>query len=198
MEPAIHSYLGDNLETIPSAYCDRFHFIEDSEFDLPLLCYQGVVIFPGETLPLRVPKTLWSDIMKLISSGNTDSLMTKIPQNYFGIVYKNYRTYSRSSSRSNASHIGGFCNIGTLVKVRAKYHNNNNNIDSNVTVGNDDIPVMLEGISRFEIINVYHSMGVTIGTVRVLNEFIGQKRKRKYQVDPFLDWVRESFFSIFI
>lgn len=50
MEPSAHAYLGEDLEDLRS----KEVLIEGECYDLMIVCLSDVVLYPGETLPLRI------------------------------------------------------------------------------------------------------------------------------------------------
>ena len=96
LEPASHSYLGKNLETIKHTLNESLSQLNSqNECDIPLLTYPGVIIFPRETIPLRLPKQLWTDLHSLSNQQGHFQGNDTLPYNYFGLVNKRHH-YNRN------------------------------------------------------------------------------------------------------
>ena len=161
---------------------------DQSECDIPLLYYPGVIIFPQETIPLRIPKQLWSDLHTLSRQQGHYQGNDKLPYNYFGLVNKRHHL-SRNDHVSMADR--KFSKIGTIIRVRSRFINNDEMTDNesspNHSLRTNDVSVTAEGVSRFELKSTYHINGVTMGSIEILPEPIGQLKR--LQVNPFPNWV---------
>ncbi|CAN0398628.1 unnamed protein product, partial [Ectocarpus fasciculatus] len=59
--PATHAYLGE--ATTGSSSLTRKDLEEGSTVEIPILALPGVVLFPGESLPLRLHNPAYADLV---------------------------------------------------------------------------------------------------------------------------------------
>nr|XP_015930169.1 protein cereblon isoform X2 [Parasteatoda tepidariorum] len=139
--PALHSYLGTDLEELSG----RTVLDDDSCQTIPLLALPGVVLIPGQTLPLQLfnPSTI-EMMIHVINSDRT-----------FGLIN------SRFSGRTYSSVLAG---VGTTAEIRS-YR------DEEGSYGRTGLRIKAEGRQRFEVLDSRRqSDGVIIGKVRILPE----------------------------
>lgn len=97
-QAAAHSYLGQDLLDVVNPL-GREVLRAGSEIDLLLIPLWRVVLFPGETLPLRLQQAWMADGVRQVLSGHS-------PVNHIGIAY------ARNISQD-------FSGIGTIIEVRS-------------------------------------------------------------------------------
>ncbi|XP_054717649.1 protein cereblon-like isoform X2 [Uloborus diversus] len=139
--PALHSYLGSDLEELSG----RTVLDDDSCQTIPLLTLPGVVLIPGQTLPLQ------------LFNPATVSMLVHI--------IKNDRTFGMINSRFSGRTFNNVLDpIGTTAEVRS-YREGDELHGINV------LRVKAEGRQRFEVLETRRQAdGMIIGKVRILPE----------------------------
>ncbi|XP_035215361.1 protein cereblon-like isoform X2 [Stegodyphus dumicola] len=147
--PALHSYLGNDLEELSG----RTVLDDDSCQTIPLLTLPGVVLIPGQILPLQLfnPATV-SMMVQIINNDRT-----------FGMIN------SRFSGRAFSNVLDP---IGTTAEIRSFR-------EEEESYGGSVLRIKAEGRQRFEVIETRRqSDGMIIGKVRILPElFLGDPGK---------------------
>jgi ATP-dependent Lon protease len=155
-EPSAHSYLGNPLHESYS----RNILLPNCVYDILLLPLPDVIIFPGETVPLRIQNREF--ILRL---GNS--------------IRSSERRSRSSGEGSIACHIGIIRHIrvhggssvektGTTVEIRSTHNN--------TTVNDEELIVTAKGRHRFEILKVKRNNNLTTGEailtaqVRILDD----------------------------
>ncbi|GIY37542.1 protein cereblon [Caerostris extrusa] len=139
--PALHSYLGNDLEELSG----RTLLDDDSCQTIPILSLPGVMLIPGQTLPLQLynPSTI-AMMIHIIHNDHT-----------FGLIN------SRFSGRLFNNAVD---TIGTTVEIRSYREEEND-------YGVNNLIIKAEGRQRFEILETRtQSDGIIIGKVRILPE----------------------------
>ncbi|GFR30803.1 protein cereblon [Trichonephila clavata] len=139
--PALHSYLGNDLEELSG----RTVLDDDSCQTIPILSLPGVMLIPGQTLPLQLynPSTI-AMMIHIIHSDHT-----------FGLIN------SRFSGRVFTNAVD---TIGTTVEIRS-YR------EEEGEYGVNHLIIKAEGRQRFEVLETRtQSDGIIIGKVRILPE----------------------------
>ncbi|CAL1275605.1 unnamed protein product [Larinioides sclopetarius] len=139
--PALHSYLGNDLEEVSG----RTVLDDDSCQTIPILTLPGVMLIPGQTLPLQLynPSTI-AMMIHIIHSDHT-----------FGLIN------SRFSGRIFTNVVD---TIGTTVEIRS-YR------EEEGEYGVNNLIIKAEGRQRFEVLETRtQSDGIIIGKVRILPE----------------------------
>ena len=174
-----HSYLGDSLEDVHKRV-----FYEDNEI-CTILIYilQDVVLFPGETLALR------------LQSGNRDSLLHSLFMSYsknsshIGIInHQLYKTYFRNQNIKL---------VGTTAEIQRKSNSNQSN--------NSEIVLVAQGKRRFRVLsckridtfdNLLEAKVQIYPEYDLKPNFLNHfKIKCKYDGRPFPNWVFQSQLS---
>lgn len=143
-EPASHSYLGGHLEDVRSG--DQL--VPGEVYDLLLLPLEGVVLFPGETLPLRVRQRELVHLLSLEGSSQVREGVQRV-----GVV-------DLICSRGQHS----LCRLGTTIEVRARAHDEDE----------DELLCVSKGKQRFEVLSFQMERTVK-ARVRVLEEALPRR-----------------------
>lgn len=86
--PAQHSYLGNNLHELPG----RVVLDEDSIINLPIISLSGVIMIPGQILPLELEHpTLINMMMGIINKDRTFGILAKDRKIGTTVEIRNYR-----------------------------------------------------------------------------------------------------------
>jgi Lon protease-like protein len=155
-EPSTHSYLGNPLHESYS----RNILLPDCVYDILLLPLPDVIIFPGETVPLRIQNRGF--ILRLGSSIRASERISNSTGEgsiacHIGII-RHIRMHGGSSVEK----------IGTTVEIRSTHNN--------TTVNDEELIVTAKGRHRFEILKVKRNNNMTTGEailtaqVRILND----------------------------
>lgn len=146
MEAASHSYLGGQLESIPYSLK---HEVEDGRrFDIIMIGLNDVVLFPYETIALRISNETNTDINTILSQH------ANISSDLIGIV------------NISQSHV--YADIGTLVSVKSK---GATTPQSSTVPG--DWAITAYGHGRFHVEHTWHWQSLHLATVVVLAEDFG-------------------------
>lgn len=141
--PTQHSYLGNNLEELSG----RIVLDDDSCVQLPLVALPGIVLVPGQTLPLHLFNIpMMSMVKRIIANDKT-----------FGMVNCSDSRYADSGSSPELA------NIGTTAEVRSYREEEENGLLS--------IRVKAEGRQRFKVIETWRTIdGSIVAKVQILPE----------------------------
>jgi len=138
-EPAVHSYLGHIRDVTVAG--DRM-LPEDAEVELPVLSLEGVVLFPGETLPLRLTSPSYIDLVQKIL--NIPAFLRDTPA-HLGIINRQRTTQQ----------------VGTTAEIR-----------SGQLINSNEMALKCTGRQRFRMIKSlgYRQGAVPFFQVRVLKD----------------------------
>ncbi|KAK3103864.1 hypothetical protein FSP39_022508 [Pinctada imbricata] len=140
--PTTHSYLGDDLEEVRG----RTIHDEESKITLPIIQLPGVVLVPGQTIPLH----LFHQHTVAMLKGVVDTDKT------FGIVAYRYSDDDNSHSMAN---------FGTTAEMFSVKD------ETDDVTGLASIRIKAKGRQRFQILESRRSTtGVLIATVKILSE----------------------------
>lgn len=165
-----HAYLGEDFQAIHT----RNLFSASSVVDeIPLLLLSGVILFPGDTLPLRIHKSTNAALYCYFTfRDNSDSkvLGTNCEHNLLGIVNEMHAVDDSevlNYKKRFAVNDKEICPVGVLVDILS-FHRESV----------DEIMMIAKGIQRFEILdlNVHTRMmservsRLTVGQLRILDD----------------------------
>ena len=152
------SYLGEELVDVHNV-----SILEPgAEVEVPLLRLSGVVLFPGEALPLRITEARYVAHFRAMSTG---------------------RGVSRGSA--TATVIAVMCHfseanharVGTLADV------------CSIQCGPDEVRLLTRGRYRFALLRTHRDDGMLWATARVLDDQPLYRPRRPSAGRPFLQWV---------
>lgn len=140
--PAQHAYLGTDLEEL----CGRTVLEDDTAINLPLLTLQGVILIPGQTLPLQ-----------LFLPANVSMMHHIIRHDHtFGLLNARY---------SGPHSVPVLANVGTTAEIRFYKEE----VDDRTAMST--LRIKAEGRQRFQVLETRRqSDGVLMGKVRILPE----------------------------
>ncbi|XP_067136121.1 protein cereblon [Centruroides vittatus] len=141
--PTQHSYLGTDLEELSG----RTVLDDNSCQSLPLLALRGVVLIPGQTLPLQLFQSATVSMMK-------------------HIIEKD-RTFGMVNLRSAGSTSGGqpLALVGTTAEIRSYGEENLDHLST--------LRVKAEGRQRFQVLETRRQAdGILIAKVKILPEIV--------------------------
>jgi Lon protease-like protein len=150
-EPASHSYLGNDLEDVKK----RDILSVNSIHDILLLPMRDVILFPGETIPLRIQNSgLLLEIRKLFEP--RIDLYGDVHEDihHIGIVNAT-RVITGSSTLV----------IGTTIEIRTKSRENMRRLGTN-----DEVILTGKGRHRFKVLKVRRQGVAALATVQILPE----------------------------
>lgn len=162
--PTAHSYLGNDLEEVSG----RAYLEEEDYINLPIVAYPGVILVPGQLLPLKVFRQRVVSMLRRLL-GENDKI--------FGVV--NYYRHSDDPRPQMAS-------IGTVAEIISFKEDE----EFGVT---DTVSIKAMGRHRFEIIETRSQAdGNMIAKVKVLKEYVSPSfleralpdSWRKFQIVP--------------
>lgn len=167
-EPASHSYLGTQLHDF-SASSDSLACGDVCE--IVLLPLVDVVLFPGETLPLRVQNPILKVIVaRMVSPQYTES------RSPIGVVHQRKRL-------NLASWTSSLNEVATLVVLRA----------SNLVAETDgDLIVLGRGKNRVRLLSVFVRGGVLMAKVEVLSDSPIYRAKLRPCMNYVPDWTYKA------
>lgn len=171
-----HSYIGD-MEEVRSNVDVILNYEKNEETDnLAIIPFHDLVLFPGESIPLRLRKSFFHNIPNAIDLIRQQEQSINSNQYFFpfhlGIVYH--------LAKENS--IGVSCEIKfSTVSVYDIF--SSNNIDDN-----EYIHLVATAIFRFKIKSIRLNKGISIGTVQFLFD-TENKNCRLSNMNSFPDWV---------
>lgn len=143
--PSAHMYLGNSMEDVQG----RTLFDEETVQVLPAYMKAGVVLMPGQTLPLVLHDQSEIDMMKTaLDEEKTLAILHHEP--------------GRRSSSSESFHRSQVADIGTTAQVLS--------MSSDRTESGSRAKVITKGRQRFTVINVIHNQRVLTARVKILTE----------------------------
>jgi Lon protease-like protein len=170
-EASSHSYLGNSLEIVPQRIYDEL--ADCSTYSLILLSFKDIVLFPSETIPLRLSNVSYLNILKVREQSPSISQMN------FGVL-------NLSSNRKLAE-------IGTIASIRL-LGTSNNQISSLTNSSHETVPITAIGTKRFRLHASWYWEDIHIGTVTILPDIDGSIRLNKLlNLSPFPTWVSQFF-----
>ncbi|XP_072178020.1 protein cereblon-like [Diadema setosum] len=139
--PTTHSYLGSDLEE----YSGRTVLDDECSVSLPLVQFPGVVLVPGETLPLHLFNPRLISMMKHILHNNRT----------FGMLYE---------SRDRAArHDGNIPDVGTTAEIFSAKEEDEGGVET--------MRIKAMGRQRFKVMETRRQTdGILIGQVMILPE----------------------------
>lgn len=185
-EPACHSYLGDQLKD--SRRRGLFDVEWGKEYRLLLIPLVDIVLFPGETIPLRLQdQNLVNHVKRIINDQENSSLSGEGREDLLIGVVNNPR-----SGRGRTSLSGCF---GTTIEIRSSSCSQINqflhSIDPGRTV--EEIVLTGRGQFRFQIVHLHHvGGGVNYATAKMFNERTINRNSGRLALNPFPSWVYTS------
>lgn len=159
-----HSYLGDAQQ--------RSFIIKDlipgREYELLLYPLPDVVLFPGETLPLRLQSRDF--IRKLQQQINAAIEGNEEVSSHIGVVH----VYRRGST-------GAICNYGTTIELQ--YTHNNTTLDD------EELILTSKGKFRFKILQIRNTGIVPVAKVLILQDQLPSRPALQPVQNPFPPWI---------
>jgi cereblon len=161
--PASHSYLGEGQVELES----REVLICEKEYEILLYPLPDIVLFPGETIPLRIHNRQF--IRRFIQQ-RSQSLSNPMLASHIGIVH-----VSRAVDLLNS--------LGTTMEICMNFSPSFNESEMAVTG---------KGRHRFQILQVMASGGVYSAKIKILDDTLPQFAAVSDYCNPFPRWVYES------
>ncbi|XP_022102468.1 LOW QUALITY PROTEIN: protein cereblon-like [Acanthaster planci] len=141
--PTAHSYLGSDLEE----YSGRTVLDEDTFISLPLLHLPGVILLPGQTLPLHLFNQRIISMMKHVIQNNRT----------FGMVHDTQSHDMRTGVE------GSMSAIGTTAEIFSAKEEEDSGVET--------MRVKAMGRQRFQVMDTRRQTdGIVVGTVRIITE----------------------------
>lgn len=166
-DAASHSYLGPGHSTI-----ENCHVLNPGDLcEILLYPVPDVVLFPGQTIPLRIQNRAFiHKFLTMRSSGNVNPTLV----GHIGIV-------ALSHSPDNSMTLA---KVGTTMEVRSTYRQSFN-----------DVELVVSGLGRYRflIVEVRSESGVPIAKVRILSDNLPQFASLPRGSNPFPRWVYDQY-----
>jgi hypothetical protein len=165
-EAASHSYLGPGQSTIDNCLV----LCPGEEYEILLYPIPDIVLFPGQTIPLRIQNRAFIHKFLTMRQVNNSTVVGQI-----GIV--------------NISHFqnlryGSLAKVGTTMEVRSTYRQSFNDME---------LVVSGKGRYRFFINNIRTDSGVPLATIRILPDFLPTFSTISINKNPFPQWVYDQY-----
>lgn len=193
IEPSCHSYLGNQLKDRKSRI-DLSCLDTSAVYSALLVPLSGVVLFPGEVLPLRVtnPDLIRRivDILLEIQQSNNVSSNSESYQ-LIGVVRIDEQSGANrvhgsrrggDNNNRNGSRLSGLCSFGTIIEIRSSNVTNRENLPK-------ELILTASGRLRFQLESVEQQQRVLIGSIRLLSERRTSRLTLRDETSPFPDWV---------
>ncbi len=154
-DPASHGYLGNNMEDVKR----RNVLLVNETYELLLLPIRDIILFPGETLPLRIQNPVFiSEIQKLCESNVNVYGDAHDEVCHLGVVNAAWLTRSVFPQ-------------GTTIEVRSKSRRSGAAV-ANRSESDEELVLTSKGRHRFKILKLRRQRGVTFATVRIQSEAV--------------------------
>ncbi|CBN74673.1 conserved unknown protein [Ectocarpus siliculosus] len=149
--PATHAYLGE--ATTGSSSLSRKDLEEGSTVEIPILALPGVVLFPGESLPLRLHNPAYADLVESFLGGGAGAggggggggSGGQQAARHLGVV-------NRLDSRRGGPHVGA-SPVGTTAEVRSGHGGSAEDADGGGEGGDGGgLAMMARGRHRFRLV----------------------------------------------
>ena len=183
-EPACHSYLGEQLKD--SRRRGTVEVIWEKEYRLLLIPLVDIVLFPGETIPLRLQdQNIVTHVKRIIQELECNPLGAESNEGLMIGVVNNPRT-----GRGRQNLVGWF---GTTIEVRSSsctpliptVRSYNDHVRST-----EEVMLTGKGQYRFQIVRMQHvGSGVNYATVKLFDERNVKSGSSLHDIDPFPPWV---------
>ncbi len=183
-EPACHSYLGEQLKD--SRRRGTVEVIWEKEYRLLLIPLVDIVLFPGETIPLRLQdQNIVTHVKRIIQELESNPLGAENNEGLMIGVVNNPRT-----GRGRQNLVGWF---GTTIEVRSSsctplIPTARSYIDH--VRSTEEVMLTGKGQYRFQIVRMQHvGSGVNYATVKIFDERNVRSGPSLHDIDPFPPWV---------
>ena len=181
-EPSCHSYLGESLKD-----SKRRDVVLDlkwgKEYRILLVSLSDIVLFPGETIPLRLQDQNIVNHVKRILNGLDSNNSMDSEDLIIGVVN------CPRIGRGQPNLVGSF---GTTIEVRSSSCSLLNQIINPYGQNRyaEEIILTGRGQYRFKILSVHHvGGGVNYGTVTLFSDNRQRQEYLRYEMCPFPSWV---------
>ena len=173
---AMHSYLGDNLETIRS----RNFLKEGSEYELLIVPLRNIILFPGDILPLRLRNVSYVKALENLTRVPATDYLEEMNRFHLGVV-----------NLTNNRIVAG--TVGTTSEIRG--HRSQEVINNSQLTGEQqceqEMIVTAKGCHRFRLLEEARRVkGVLVARVRILPESIPKFSHLELPKSPFPLWVK--------
>ena len=169
--PAAHSYLGEDLLDVRG----RAYLFAGDVVDVPLVRLSGVVLFPGESLPLRITESHYVEYLSALARRDLQDLGER---SFLAIVCDHAE---ESATSSGAEHLGTVAEICSLQ------------------CADSEVRLLARGRYRCALMGRHRDDGLLRAVVRIADEqfpVCKATRATNYTVSPFPKWV--GFFILFL
>lgn len=165
-DAASHSYLGPGQSTI-----ENCHILKTGEsYEILLYPVPDVVLFPGQTIPLRIQNRAFIHKFLTMRQGTNSSTVV----GHIGIInisqYQNLR-------------YGTIAKVGTSMEVRSTYRSANDT----------ELVISGKGRYRFLIMSIKSELGVPIAQVKILPDNSPHCSAISPKSNPFPKWVSDQY-----
>lgn len=179
---ASHSYLGDNLETIRS----RNFLNEGAEYELLIVPLRNIILFPGDTLPLRLRNKSYVTALENLTKVPASNYLEETNSFHLGVV----------NLTSNRIAVG---TVGTTSEIRG--HRSQEVSSSGRMPGEQqceqEMIVTAKGCHRFRLLEEARRVkGVLVARVVILSESIPKFSHLESPKSPFPSWVKMMLWLI--
>lgn len=180
-DPSCHSYLGENLEDINN----RNILEPNTDYEILIIPLREVVLFPGETLPLRLkyPEEI-AEVRRLLNESK--SVVSGPTENpavlHLGVVNM---AIALNSQRNR------FAMTGTSVEIQSR---SKMSVEVYPEDGHHELIITAKGRYRFRILSTKRIRGVLYGTVRILPDTLPLSfNKKERSLSPYPNWVYTAY-----
>ena len=198
---ASHSYLGDDLEAVRS----RNFLNEGDECEILLIPLRNIILFPGDTLPLRLRNKSYIRAIENLMKGTTKAFHGGLNSLHLGVVnlsddrVKKGVVGTTSEIRGHRSHIMDSSRGGSSSRSSSNGSSRfNTGIDA-ATNETDEMVLTAKGCHRFQVLEDVKTLnGVLTARVLILGENIPRFHRELASTNPFPPWVSHYHFPAVI
>lgn len=180
LEASCHSYLGNNLRD--SKIRQAFSFDNSREYEVLLIPFKDIVLFPFETIPLRIhDPTLIGRIKQITDLTGCNTVSRECTRNdiHIGVVY-----FCPSDNYKGRT--------GTTIEITASHCSNTT--EEFVIHSPEELVLTAKGRYRFKIVSVRKHSNLVYASVKILQDSSGYyspNYRCQEAYNPFPRWAYE-------
>ena len=195
---ASHSYLGDDLEAVRS----RNFLNEGDECEILLIPLRNIILFPGDTLPLRLRNKSYIRAIENLMKGTTKAFHGGLNSLHLGVVNLSDDRVKKGFIGTTSEIRGHRSHIMDSPRGGSSSSNVNGRFNTGIDAASHEIDEMVltaKGCHRFQVLEDVKTLnGVLTARVLILGENIPRFHRELASTSPFPSWVSHYIFPAVI